>query len=98
MAALTPGFLILDSPVMAFTETAGPSGEPADEAEQALVDASVAKHFYEHLNGLSGRAQFIIIENHKDSPAIPAPFPNVRFTGDPERGRQGFFSRIRGTD
>lgn len=82
-----PGFLILDAPLMAFTETA--EGPNADE--QALIDASLATHFYKHLNELKGRAQIIVIENHKDTPAIPKAFPNIRFTGRQDIGRQGFF-------
>ena len=82
-----PGFLVLDSPLMAFTETA----EDPGEEERALLEASLATNFYRHLESLAERAQIIVIENHKDSPDIPQPFPNIRFTGKAGLGRVGFF-------
>ena len=82
-----PGFLILDSPLMAFTDNL----ENSNEEDQALIQASVATNFYKHLESLKGSAQIIVIENHKDSASIPEQFHNIHFTKGFTPGRIGFF-------
>ncbi|WP_206198457.1 hypothetical protein [Thioclava sp. F1Mire-8] len=87
-----PGFLILDSPLLAY--------RPADEGrygelqtdELELQQAGVAHHFYEHLDGLRDHAQFIVIENHRSDQEVVEPFSNVRFTLDSDFGRRGLFT------
>jgi hypothetical protein len=87
-----PGFIVLDSPLLAY--------RPADETEKygevteeelELRRANLAAHFYAHLHGLRDRAQVIVIENHKSDQQVVAPYPNTRFTLNPNLGRVGFF-------
>jgi hypothetical protein len=40
---------------------------------------------------LSGKAQFIVIENHKSDEKVVAPYPNHQFTRNSALGRTGFF-------
>jgi hypothetical protein len=87
-----PGFVILDSPLVAFrpAEEESPFGALEDD-EIALRGADVARHFYRHLQSLKDRAQFIIIENHKSDQEVVAPYWNYQFTRNPALGRVGLF-------
>lgn len=89
-----PGFVILDSPLVAFrpAEEESPYGALEDE-EIALRGADVARHFYRHLESLKDRAQFIIIENHKSDQEVVAPYWNYQFTRNPALGRVGLFEQ-----
>jgi hypothetical protein len=87
-----PGFLIMDSPLLAYrpAEVGSRYGELTDD-EIALQRADVASHFYLHLQSLSDRAQFIVIENHKDDQNVVKPYLNYQFTRNPSIGRAGLF-------
>lgn len=87
-----PGFVVLDSPLVAFrpAEEESPFGA-LEEDEIALRGADVARHFYRHLESLKDRAQFIIIENHKSDQEVVAPYWNYQFTRNPAIGRVGLF-------
>ena len=89
-----PGFVILDSPLVAFrpAEEESPYGALEDD-EIALRGADVARHFYKHLDSLKDRAQFIIIENHKSDQEVVAPYWNYQFTRNPALGRVGLFEQ-----
>lgn len=87
-----PGFVILDSPLVAFRPAEEDSlyGALQDD-EIALRGADVARHFYRHLESLRSHAQFIIIENHKSDQEVVAPYRNYQFTGNSMLGRVGLF-------
>lgn len=89
-----PGFVILDSPLVAFrpAEEVSPYGALEDD-EIALRGADVARHFYRHLESLNDHAQFIIIENHKSDQEVVAPYSNYQFTRNPTLGRVGLFEQ-----
>jgi hypothetical protein len=87
-----PGFIVLDSPLLAYRpadETKGLGDLTEEELE--VQRANLAAHFYEHLHGLQNFAQIIVIENHKSDQAVVAPYPNTQFTRNPNLGRAGFF-------
>jgi hypothetical protein len=87
-----PGFVILDSPLLAYRPAEEGSRYGAlQEDEIALRRADVARHFYQHLQSLSDNAQFIVIENHKSDQDVVAPYPNYQFTRNPSIGRTGLF-------
>jgi hypothetical protein len=88
-----PGFIVLDSPLLAYRpadETKGLGDLTEDELK--VQRANLAAHFYQHLHSLQSFAQIIVIENHKSDQAVVAPYPNTQFTGNPNLGRSGFFS------
>jgi hypothetical protein len=87
-----PGFLVLDSPLLAYrpADETNTLGELTEE-ELAIQKADLASHFYAHLHGLRDRAQFIVIENHKSDQQVVEPYRNTRFTRNPDLGRVGFF-------
>ncbi len=86
-----PGFLILDAPLLAYRPAEETRYGDLTDEEKAVVKADLAGHFYRHLHGLEGTAQFIVIENHKSDQDVVKPFPNVQFTRNPRTGRTGFF-------
>lgn len=86
-----PGFVILDSPLLAY--------RPAEEErfgdltvdELELRNADVAAHFYRYLEGMADHAQFIVIENHKSDQEVVKPYANYQFTKNSSIGRAGLF-------
>lgn len=87
-----PGFILLDSPLLAYRPADETKGFGAlTEEELEVQRANLAAHFYEYLNGLQNFAQIIVIENHKSDQAVVAPYPNTQFTRNPKLGRAGFF-------
>ena len=87
-----PGFVILDSSLVAFRPAAEESSFGAlEDDEIALRGADVARHFYRHFQSLKDRAQFIIIESHKSDQDLVAPYWNYQFTRNPAPGRVGRF-------
>lgn len=87
-----PGFIILDSPLLAYrpAEETSRYGELGED-EIALRKADVARHFYQHLQSLSEFAQFIVIENHKSDQEVVKPYKNYHFTRNHIVGRRGLF-------
>lgn len=78
-----PGFVVLDSPLLAYRE---PEGDDID-----LLGTDLNAQFYTHLARLDDDRQVIIIEN-KDPPASIISRPNVlMFSKNPHSGRYGFF-------
>lgn len=77
-----PGFIILDSPLLAYREPEG--------TEDDLTGTDVQDKFYEHLAGWTSR-QVIIIENIDPPPAITRRPTSIFFSKNPHQGRYGFF-------
>ena len=69
-----PGFLILDTPLLAYREPK--VGDELGEDEGALVQSGVATKFYAHLASLSSMGQFIIIECDSTERTSPFDKPN----------------------
>lgn len=86
-----PGFMILDSPLFAYRPAEEDRFEDLGEDEMELRKADVATHFYRHLQSMSDRAQFIVIENHKSDQGVVAPYNNYQFTKNKSIGRAGLF-------
>lgn len=82
-ATLHPGFVVLDSPLLAYRE---PEGDDVD-----LLGTDLNAQFYHYLTGLQQDRQVIVIENRDPPPEI-AGRPNVvMFSKNPHSGRYGFF-------
>ncbi|MEQ7330475.1 hypothetical protein ABQF09_00515 [Xanthomonas campestris pv. campestris] len=86
-----PGFVILDSPLFAYRPAEEQRFEELTDDELELRKADVAAHFYRYLQGMSGQAQFIVIENHKSDQDVVMPYANYQFTKNPSIGRAGLF-------
>lgn len=86
-----PGFMILDAPLLAYRAAEETRFGAVSPEEIELQKADLAGHFYRHLHSLSGKAQFIVIENHKSDEKVVAPYPNHQFTRNSALGRTGFF-------
>lgn len=80
-----PGFVILDSPLLAYRE---PEGSDDD-----LRGTDVKDKFYEYLSNLSNESQIIIVENNDPPATIMALPQTVMFSKNPNSGRYGFFPR-----
>lgn len=87
-----PGFLVLDSPLLAYrpADEVSEHGEITED-ELEVQRADLAEHFYAHLHGLGHYAQFVVVENHKSDQQVVSPYPNTHFTRNPLLGRAGFF-------
>jgi len=84
-----PGFVVLDSPLLAYRE---PEGDDLD-----LVGTDLNAQFYSYLSKLNPDRQIIIIEN-RDPPADITARPNVlMFSKNPHSGRYGFFPAAAGS-
>jgi hypothetical protein len=79
-----PGFVILDSPLLAYREPEG--------AEDDLNGTDVQEKFYEYLVAMTER-QVIIIENITPPQSIAARPSTHFFSGNPHQGRYGFFPK-----
>lgn len=83
-----PGFVVLDSPLLAYRE---PEGDDLD-----LVGTDLNAQFYSNLANLPVDHQVIIIEN-RDPPSEVTAGPNVlMFSKNPHSGRYGFFPATAG--
>ena len=80
-----PGFVILDSPLLAYRE---PEGDEDD-----LKGTDVHSQFYEYLEQRS-TGQTIILENVDPPGAIQKARRSVMFSKNPQRGRYGFFPQV----
>ncbi|HEX2552743.1 MAG TPA: AAA family ATPase [Microvirga sp.] len=80
-----PGFVVLDSPLLAYRE---PEGDDVD-----LLGTDLNAQFYSYLSKLPGDRQVIVVEN-RDPPSEITARPNVvMFSKNPHSGRYGFFPR-----
>lgn len=85
-----PGVLVLDTPLLTYREPIRVPRHGALAAdEKELAATTLYAHFYLHLASLSGRAQFIVLEN-SDPPSDLVDRLSVQtFTGDLTDGRSG---------
>lgn len=92
-----PGVLVLDTPLLTYREPIRVPRHGALAAdEKKLAASTLYEHFYLHLSSLSGRAQFIILEN-SDPPSDLVDSLSVHtFTGDLADGRTGLLSLTSG--
>lgn len=86
-----PGFVILDSPLFAYRPAEEERFDDLTADELELRKADVATHFYRHLQSMSDKAQFIVIENHKSDQDVVTPYTNYQFTKNQSIGRAGLF-------
>jgi predicted nuclease with TOPRIM domain len=77
-----PGFVVLDSPLLAYRAPEGP--------EDDLRGTDVQDKFYEYLAGASER-QVIVVENTTPPDAIAERPATTFFSKNPHQGRYGFF-------
>lgn len=78
-----PGFVILDSPLLAYRE---PEGDDLD-----LVGTDLNAMFYEYLSILPEDRQVIVVENKDPPGAVIALRRTTMFSKNPHSGRYGFF-------
>ncbi|MBZ5658847.1 MAG: hypothetical protein LAO08_00425 [Acidobacteriia bacterium] len=81
-----PGFVILDSPLLAYKE---PQGE-----DENIAGTDLKPRFYEHLINFIGQQQLFIVENTEPPADILAKVHHEEFTHNPNIGRFGLFPRI----
>jgi hypothetical protein len=83
-----PGFVILDSPLLAYKE---PKGE-----DEGIAGTDLKPRFYEHLEKLAGDQQIFVVDNTEP----PANFraKALQFTHNPEIPRYGLFPHIEKTE
>jgi len=81
-----PGFVILDSPLLAYKE---PQGDDENIAGTDLKDK-----FYEHLLKFIGAQQLFIVENTEPPPSLLNKINHETFTGNPNEGRYGLFPSV----
>jgi len=76
-----PGFVLLDSPLLAYKE---PKGE-----DEGIAGTDLKLRFYEHLERFAGKQQIFIVDNTQP----PDDFVEkaLQFTHNPEIGRYGLF-------
>lgn len=74
-----PGFLILDTPLLAYREPKSGDEKRADEDQ--LVQSGVANRFYAHLASLGSIGQFIVIENATPPENLPTSIKQVHYDG-----------------
>jgi myosin heavy subunit len=77
-----PGFIILDTPLLAYRE---PEGEEDD-----LSGTDVQDRFYEYLEALQDR-QVIVFENNDPPDSVKGRSQTSFFCKNPRQGRYGFF-------
>ena len=78
-----PGFVILDSPLLAYREP--------DGAEDDLTGTDLKEQFYTYLQSLTDDRQVIVVENTDPPPAIKALEQVKMFSKNPHSGRYGLF-------
>ncbi|MFN7835270.1 MAG: hypothetical protein ACK5NY_05695 [Burkholderiaceae bacterium] len=85
---LTPhtGFVVLDSPLLAYREP--------DGLEDDLRGTDLQEMFYAYLQGLPDDRQVIVVENTDPPANIIAREQSLMFTKNPHQGRYGLFPHI----
>jgi hypothetical protein len=76
-----PGFVVLDSPLLAYKE---PKGE-----DEGIAGTDLKLRFYEHLSRFAGQQQVLIVDNTTPPPEYIG--KAIEFTGNPEIPRYGLF-------
>jgi len=78
-----PGFVILDSPLLAYKE---PQGD-----DENIAGTDLKERFYEHILKFIGTQQLFIVENTEPPASILKTINHETFTGNPNEGRYGLF-------
>jgi hypothetical protein len=81
-----PGFVILDSPLLAYREP--------DGADDDLTGTDLKEQFYSYLQSLSEDRQVIVVENTDPPPAIKSLVQVKMFSKNPHSGRYGLFPYV----
>jgi hypothetical protein len=81
-----PGFVVLDSPLLAYKEPAGD--------DENIAGTDLKQRFYEHLIEFIGAQQLFIVENTEPPADILKAINHETFTGNPNEGRYGLFPAI----
>jgi hypothetical protein len=81
-----PGFVILDSPLLAYKE---PQGD-----DENIAGTDLKERFYEHLFKFIGAQQLFIVENTEPPASLLNNINHETFTGNPNEGRYGLFPSI----
>jgi|HubBroStandDraft_6_1064221.scaffolds.fasta_scaffold23839_4 hypothetical protein len=83
-----PGFVILDSPLLAYKE---PKGE-----DEGIAGTDLKPRFYEHLEKFAGHQQVFVVDNTEPPENFRA--KAQQFTHNPEMPRYGLFPHIEKTE
>jgi len=83
-----PGFVILDSPLLAYKE---PKGE-----DEGIAGTDLKPRFYEHLERLAGHQQVFVVDNTEPPENFRA--KAQQFTHNPELPRYGVFPHVEKTE
>jgi hypothetical protein len=78
-----PGFVILDSPLLAYREP--------DGADDDLTGTDLKEQFYSYLQSLPDDRQVIVVENTDPPPLIKSLPQVLMFSKNPHSGRYGLF-------
>jgi hypothetical protein len=81
-----PGFVVLDSPLLAYKEPAGD--------DENIAGTDLKQRFYEHLIEFIGAQQLFIVENTEPPHDILKTINHETFTGNPNEGRYGLFPMV----
>jgi hypothetical protein len=81
-----PGFVVLDSPLLAYKERQG--------EDENIAGTDLKQRFYEHLIEFIGGQQLFVVENTEPPPSILRTINHETFTGNPNEGRYGLFPAI----
>jgi hypothetical protein len=81
-----PGFVVLDSPLLAYKEPAGD--------DENIAGTDLKQRFYEHLIEFIGAQQLFIVENTEPPADILKTINHETFTGNPNEGRYGLFPMV----
>jgi hypothetical protein len=84
-----PGFLILDTPLLAYRDPIHSKQGPLSDDEHVLRNTSLKDFFFEHLSRNGDKGQFVVIENIDLPPGIEGLAHVETFTGDPASDRAG---------
>jgi len=80
---LHPGFVVLDSPLLAYREP--------DPDSEGVRESDLKDKFYEHVAAFAPPSQVIIIENEAPPSSISKTIRGVHFSGNLTTGRYGLF-------
>lgn len=87
-----PGFLVLDSPLVAYRDPVkSKKGGALEDDEKVIAASPVGENFFRHLASLADSVQFIVLDNIDPPTGIEALAKAELFTGNVDEGRYGFF-------
>lgn len=84
-----PGFVVLDSPLTTYRGPEKPIRDPDDVSEN--VQASFFRSLASMPRSELSREQVIVFENKEPPEELDGTFNHIRFVGEAEEGRSGFF-------